>query len=107
MGAYRYPRRWWGATLAAARMVEGLADSELATKYCESGDAKNSDDYARGKRTVSRCARSRVLSDDERSRSLVSTAGLEERIETIALTNFSAWRAVRLRSKPATVPPAP
>jgi hypothetical protein len=106
------------ATVAEARMVEGLADAEIEARFRASRDAEYAEVTREARELRAAYPKKRPLSEDDRAHLLASAARLERRVEAIALTDFygASGREVasgvlaELRSKAApaaAVTPAP
>jgi hypothetical protein len=76
------------ATVAEARMVEGLADSELEQRFCAGKDEEYAEVTSEARALRAAYQKRRHPSEDERASLLANAARLERRIEAIAASDF-------------------
>ncbi|MEY4578527.1 MAG: hypothetical protein RL701_3230, partial [Pseudomonadota bacterium] len=76
------------ATIAEARMIEGLTDAEIESRFRESKDAEYAEVTKEARELRASYQKLRRPSEDERANALLNVARLERRIETIAVADF-------------------
>jgi hypothetical protein len=76
------------ATVVEARLVEGLSDAEIETRFRDSKDAEYAQLIGEARALRAGYQKKRRLSDDDRANLLADVSRFERRIEEIALTDF-------------------
>jgi hypothetical protein len=76
------------ATVVEARLIEGLSDAEVESRFRDSKDAEYAQVIAEARELRAGYAKKRRFTESEREDLLAKIGRLEERMEAIALTDF-------------------